>query len=465
MAAKNCFVWGTTMNRRDMLKTLPLLGAGMAAVSPQAATKPQIARPLCLDYVNGIRQGIKKIRDTQMDRLHEASAAIARTKKAGGTCFYQWETDHTIEGDMFPGRHGDTDLFVMGYTMGNPTVQPKAGDLLLVNVIRSPLEDPRAKGIFVIGGPNPWCADTGQYDQLTEANRKLKIREYSDIWIELHYTPYGALIPLPGEMVPLGPTPGAYGMVTCWAMVADAVRLLARDGIPVAVKGDEPSLGKNEEYVRLDRPLAERYFAASLRRIGRIGDELDTITCIAAEATDRILAGGKLYVYSRNREALSAEANQRRGGLALINATWAEDTKFEGTNRDFMIMGITQPEDPVDLAMLDRFRGAGMKIAAIGPATRDGRKPSVRTVPGEADHQLGRMCDTYGLFAVPGLERKISPVSGLLVNVMFWTVAVRIAEEILARTGNAPGVLSTGAVVGGAEQRARKLELVKTRGY
>ena len=105
------------------------------------------------------------------------------------------------------------------------------------------------------------------------------------------------------------------------------------------------------------------------------------------------------------------------------------------------------------------------QFAAIGPATRDGRKPSGRTVPGEADHQLGRMCDTYGLFAVPGLERKVSPVSGLLVNVMFWTVAVRIAEEILARTGNAPGVLSTGAVVGGAEQGARKLELVKTRGY
>jgi hypothetical protein len=418
-----------------------------------------------MEYVEGVRKGIETIRDTEMEHIHEASAAIARTKKAGGTCFYQWETDHTIEGDMFPDRTGDTDLFVMGYTMGKPAAEPKAGDLLLVNVIRAPLDDPRAKGIFVIGGPNPWCADTLQYDELTEANKKLKVREYSDIWINLPYTRYGSLIPLPGEEVPLGPTPGAYGMTTCWAMVADAVRLLARDGVRVAVRGDEPPLGGKAGYERLDRPLAERYFAESLRRIERIADELEPVRRIAAGAADRILAGGKLYVYSRYREALSAEANQRRGGLALINATWSGDAKFSGTDKDFLIMGITRPDDPADLAMLDRCRSAGMKIAAIGPATRDSKKPSGRTVPAEADWRLGRMCDTYGLFAVPGLERKVCPTSGLFVNVMFWTVAVQLAEEIIRRTGNSPAVLSTGAVVGGAEQRARANELVKKRGY
>jgi hypothetical protein len=128
-------------------------------------------------------------------------------------------------------------------------------------------------------------------------------------------------------------------------------------------------------------------------------------------------------------------------------------------------MGITRSDDPMDLAMLDRCRASEMMIAAIGPATRDGRKPSGRTVTGEADHHLGGMCNTYCLFAVPGLERKICPVSGLLVNVMFWTVAVQLAEEIIRRTGNSPAVLSTVAVVGGAEQRARKNEMVKKRGY
>lgn len=453
------------MKRRDALKTLSVLGAGLAAAPGTATAGDRKPRPLCIEYINGIRKGIETIRDTQMDRLQKASEAIARTRKTGGTCFYQWETDHTIEGDMFPGRHGDTDLFVMGYTMGNPAVQPKPGDLLLVNVIRAPLEDPRAKGIFVIGGPNPWCADTVQYDELTDANKKLKVKEYSDIWIDLPYTRYGSLIPLPEEEVPLGPTPGAYGMATCWAMVADALRLLARDGVRVAVRGDEPPLGEKAPYVRLDRPLAGQYFEEVLAKTSLIPDELGAIRRIASEAVDRILAGGKLYVYSHYREALSAEANQRRGGLALLNATWAEDKAFAGTDRDFIIMGITQPDDPVDLAMLDRCRAAGMRTAAIGPGVRDGREPSGRTLPREADHRLISWCETYGLFAIPGLERKVCPVSGLLLNVAFWTVAVSIAEEIMARTGQSPVVLSTGAVAGGADQRAWANELVKKRGY
>jgi hypothetical protein len=75
------------------------------------------------------------------------------------------------------------------------------------------------------------------------------------------------------------------------------------------------------------------------------------------------------------------------------------------------------------------------------------------------------MMDTYGLFALPGADRKICPTSGLLVNVLFWTTMVQLAEEIMRYTGNTPAVLSTGAVVGGAEQRKRAGGLVKTRGY
>ncbi len=453
------------MNRRTVLQSLPFLGAALAGFPGSAPAKRADSRPLCLEYVDGVTSGIERIRDTQTDNLARAAEAIARTRKSGGNCFYQWETDHTIEGDMFPDRHGDTDIFVMGYTMGTPAVAPKSGDLLLVNVIRAPLEDPRARGIFVIGGPNVWCADTDQGLPLTDANRRLVVKPYSDIWIELFYNPYAALVRLPGQEVPLGPTPGAYGMVTCWAMVADAARLLAREGVPVGVRGDEPILGKKAKYVRLDRPLGERYFAESLGQIGKIRGELGTVRAIAASAADCILSGGKLYVYSRYRESLSQEANGRRGGLALINATWAEDPNFRGTGKDFMIMGVTRPDDETDLRMLEKYRGLGMKIAAIGPATLDGRVPGGKTVPVEADFHLGKMCETYGLFAAPGLERKICPTSGLLVNVLFWTVAVQLAEEIIRRTGNSPAVLSTGAIVGGAEQRTKCAELVKTRGY
>ena len=128
-------------------------------------------------------------------------------------------------------------------------------------------------------------------------------------------------------------------------------------------------------------------------------------------------------------------------------------------------MGIYHPDDEVDLEMLERFRKTGMKIASIGPATRGGRIPDGKTVPKQADMHLGLMCDTYGLFAVTGVEKKVCPTSGLLVNQMFWAVAIQLAEEIINRTGNTPGVLSTGAMTGGGEQRRRRTAVARQRGY
>jgi hypothetical protein len=453
------------MNRRDILKIVPLAGAGIMSLPELVLSREKSSAPLCLEYLQRVVALFEKIRDYEMDNLLIASNAIARTYKKGRTCFCQWETGHSFDGDMFPHRHGDTDIFTMGYTMGSPGVTPREGDLLLVNVLRQPLDDPHKKGMFVIGASVPWCADTDQPELLTPANQKLRIKMYSDVWIEMYESTYGALLWLSGETAPIGPASGALGMITYWAMVADAVRLLASDGIAVKVKGDEPPLGGDAPFVNLSDQLGRRYFEESLLQIGQIEAELGTVRRIAKEAVDCILSGGKLYVYSRYREALSSEANAKRGGLALLNTTFADDKEFKGTNKDYMIMGIYQPDDEVDLEMLRKFRSAGMKIASIGPVTRNGIIPECTTVPGEADIHLGLMCDTYGLFAIGRNCRKVCPTSGLLVNLLFWTTAVQIADEIMERTGNTPSVLSTGALKGGAEQRKRKAEIIRLRGY
>ncbi len=453
------------MIRRDAVKFLSALPAVMPGLGAAAVSARPRKRPLCFEYISQVTGLMKKILETESGNMLEASHAIERTFRNGGTCFSQWETGHSFDGDMFPDRPAGTNIFTMGYTMGNPGIEPKPGDLLLINVLRKPLDDPREKGIFVIGGQTPWCGDTSQTELLTERNRALRIKPYSDIWINFHITTYGALLWLPGETAPLGPTSGALGMVTFWAMAADAARLLARDGIEVNVKGDEPALGDNVPRVSLSKQLGEDYFTEALKQIGSIEGEYGTIKSIAKAAVDCILSGGKLYVYSRHREALSAEANAKRGGLALINTTFAEDRNFNGAANDFMIMGIYSPDDEVDLEMLETYRRTGMKIASIGPATRGGRIPDGKTVPREADFHLGYMCDTYGLFAIPGIDKKVCPTSGLIINQMFWAVMVQIAEDIMVRTGNTPGVLSTGAIIGGGDQRRRRNEMVKVRGY
>lgn len=453
------------MKRRTLIKLMTLLSAGVSILPETAISEKQDSKPLSLDYLDRVVKMLERIRSSELDNMLEASYHIAQTYKRGGTCFCQWETGHTVDGDMFPGRPGDTTIFTMGFTMNPPSVKPKAGDLLLINVLRQPLEDPRQKGIFVIGGPTPWCGDTEHTELLTEANRNLKIKMYSDIWIETYITTLGAIMWLPGETAPLGPTSGALGIATYWAMMADTVRILARDSITVGLKGDEPALDDKALLVDINRPLAVEYFNESIRQISQIEAEYGTIKQIAAEVVNRILSGGKLYVYSRYREALSQEANGKRGGLALIKTTWAEDTDFKGTADDFMIIGIYKPDDEVDLRMLQLFKKAGMKAASIGPATRNGAYLSGPTVPIQTDFHLGNMCDTYGIFAIPGVMQKVCPTSGLLVNLMFWATIIQIADEIMRRTGNTPGVLSTGALIGGSEQRRNRTELARVRGY
>jgi uncharacterized phosphosugar-binding protein len=453
------------MNRRSVIKTFPFLGMSLVGFSRLSVSGEGKSESLCLEYLNHMTKLLEKIRDTQEENLLKASENIARTYKSGGKCFCQWETGHSFDGDMFPDRPGDTDLFIMGYTMGTPPVQPKKGDLLLINVLRKPMdEDIDKQGFFIIGGPNSWCGDIEHSEQLTEENQKLLVRKYSNIWIDTYINLYSSLIYLPGETVPIGPTSGALNMATYWAMTADAVRLLAAEGVSVKVKGDGPHLPQNTPRVNLKQPLASAYINEAIREIRLIKTEMDTLNRIAGEAADHILSGGKLYVYSRYREALSAEANAKRGGLALLNTTFADDPDFKGNEKDYMIMGVYRTDYSVDMRMLKKFRESGMKISSIGPSTINGKKPSGKTIADETDFHLGGF-DTGGFFAMPGLDKKVCPTSGIIITLTFWATMIQLAEEIIRRTGNTPGVLSSGAFKGGAEQRENRLEMVKKRGY
>src|SRR3989339_1993560 len=179
------------MKRREVLKLIPITGASaVLSGNIHADEDKRGEKPLGLRYIDGVTELFSQIRTNQTGNLLEASWRITETYKNGNTCFCQWETGHSFDGDIYPDRPGNTDIFTLGYTMVRTPEPPKKGDLFLVNVIRQPLEAPREKGIFVIGGPNPWCYDTDHPELLTEANRNLKVRMYSNIWIETYVNRY-----------------------------------------------------------------------------------------------------------------------------------------------------------------------------------------------------------------------------------------------------------------------------------
>ena len=475
------------MKRRDAIRIFPLSIAGMAGMTGMSRRAlgadndwdkrwPDTGEPLALQYSKRIRERLSWIRENQSEGLMEAAHAIADTVAAGGQCYQTaWDAGHT-EADSWPGRNGEPEIFSTAF---DPK-KVKKGDLLLGTGQIPEIEECRKKGLFVIGAPSPWSGDARYPELLRDDIRKLTIKPYSDIYIENLATTLGGIVSVPGMPAPIGPESGIVGKATIWMMLADACRLLAKKGVSRPVKGDEPKVKGSDVpdyknfsgWVKLTEPLMDDYFTEVINQLDMVFAEMGTIKKIAALGVDACMRGGKIYGYSRYN-SVAGEASTRRSGLSITDGVYGMNMEtpdkrknFQGTSKDFVIMGITKPDDEVDLAMLDLFRSRGMKVASIGPMTRAIQVPKGRTVPKESDIHVGRMCDTYGLFAVPGFDQRICPTSGVVLDHLFWVAMMETVQQYMERTGgDVPGVYYSAAVKGGMEHMFRMLENFTERRY
>ena len=466
------------MKRRETLRLIPLSFAGIAGMTQSVYAQERYNNrsgihphePLAIRYTKQVRDMLIRIRETQSENLLEASYVLAETIMNNGTCWCAWDMGHNTRFDMFPERSGVPEIITMGYVPD----KSKKGDCFLASIWGGSREDLVKKEILVIGGPAPWGGDAKGQEFLRKDVQELKMRPYSHIWIETNITTHGAIMRIPGSAAPFGPVSGIIGLVTFWMMNADACRILAREGKPVQVQGDEPELkGDNIPWIGLHDPIMDDYFEQVMLQIEMIGAELGDIQRIAGMAVDSIIDGGKVYCYSRYRNSLCVEGHHRRGGLALTRGLCEMDGKltpldggtFNGSSKDLVIMGVWEPDDEVDLKYLDVFRKHGVKIASIGPMTCDTKVPEGRTVPKETEVHVGRMCDTYGIYAVPGFKRKVCPTSGPLINQIWWATCMEIAEQLIRRTGNPPGIFFSGALKVGRTHNNHIMAKYRERGY
>jgi len=282
------------MKRRDSIRIIPLslagaFGlAGSALGQPGSAMRPGMPHPrrpdmagggmgLYRQYARKVRERLEWIRLHQAENMLEAAHVIARTVKAGGTCWSVWDTGHSSANDQFPGRNGEPEFMKNGFD----AAKAAKGDFLLANRYLGPYEVLVEKDIFVVGGPAPWGGDAAMRERLVENVRKSSLRPYSKIWIETNITTLDADVYLPGEPAPMGPFSGILGMVEYWMILADACRILSREGWTGTVKGDEPALGEKTAWTDLNGPLMDNYFDAVMDAIDMIGAEMGDIRTIA----------------------------------------------------------------------------------------------------------------------------------------------------------------------------------------
>ena len=467
------------MHRRNAVKLIPLSLAGIAGLA--AGARAESRAPLALQFTAKMRGIYERIKLNQSEEILEAAHRVADTVKSGGKVYASWDMGHRTTYDIFPDRPGDTDIFVKEL----PKTAEK-GDVIFTNAAPTEEEVNRLralhdKGVFIIAGPRSWGGDNIGGELITPDIRKVRLSPFADLWIELYETAYGAVVDVPGSPYPMGPSSGGVGTLTWWMVTADAARLLTESGKTFTVYGDEPALPPNAVTVRPGRPLGGLYYETALAQQKACENEMDRVSRIAEMAVHTVLRGGRVYNYSRYEPYTCAECYARRGGLGLTFGVYGSpdkltlfddpiqkgklDLRFKPTSKDTVIMGLVRPDDPDDLAALDLFRKAGTRVASIGPRTRGGAIPSGRTVPKETDIHVGDACDTYGIFALPGIPKKICPTSGFVTNQLLWMICCEIADQIIARTGNTPGIYLNGAMEGGMDRLEEVKRLLRERGY
>jgi len=459
------------MKRRETFRLIPVSLACFGSLAQKAGAwetgdhsgNSTEQLPLALVYPKNIVDMLTWVRETQSENILESAYAIARTVLKGRTCWINWDQGHSTSAEMFPGRDGLPGFLTLGY---DPK-KARNGDLLIANrtLPEGGYEDLAKKDIFVIGSSSPVSGDVRGFEFNFERIQKNRIRPFADIWIETNITSIGALIKIPGMPAPIGPVTGPLFITLMWMMVADACRILSIEGKSGKVYGDEPELsGDKVNWVNVADPLMDNFLEEVIREMELIGAELGDIRKVASMAVDTLLNGGTVYYYSRYDYTFMTEATGRRGGPVFADRI--SDGNIKGTPKDCVIMGIYKPDDEADLKNLDEFKKIGMRVASIGPITRNFEIPEGRTIHKETEVHVGRMMDTYGLFAVPGFEKKVCPTSGIIMFTIHWAISMEIIEQIRKRTnGNIPAVHFSGSLKWGSDYNKRMRTMVKDRGY
>ena len=156
------------MQRREMLKLLPLSMIGMAA-GVKAAVTP--SAPLGLRYLERVRDLLEHIRSSQSDELLEASHIIARTRQNGGTCWFEWDMGHSTGYDIWPDRPGHSDILTFGMPESAGT-----GDLILTDCYTDRIPLLHDSGTFLISGPRPWGGDCIGSELLKPEMQRMKLK-------------------------------------------------------------------------------------------------------------------------------------------------------------------------------------------------------------------------------------------------------------------------------------------------
>lgn len=419
-------------------------------------------------YLRGSYDVLHMFRVREMEKIGDACRIAAERKLAGGTIWSKIGTPHI----MYAGAC-DEDV------PGNPNIAPDyninhpkntrqgykldlgEGDFLIVAGPGS--QAMRQKGCYFLGVGYPMATNRYSppaFNDHAEITMESQVDKMIYTWgpkedgiVTPRLTPHLKILPTSPMTV-----------VAYWTIMAQIAHNLAYKD----VTGSYEAAGAYIDTLmaRLDT-FHNRY----------IGD----INAIGPQIAERVLSGGKLYVWS-SRWEFYYEAGGTAGSLMGIypihkdgfyTETGSYSSKIiapakfipeEVTDKDVVILAMAGDTPEVETDLAERVRKQNALLVGIYPFTREDGKSTARF--GElCDWRLDSLSgDKYGVLDIPGYDTKIIPTMAMMNNFAFWAVLGAYIQAMEER-GVAPYYWMSWHVPGGKAYTDSIHPLFMKRGY
>ena len=375
------------------------------------------------------QNAVKLLRDIREDAaiMAEVAAKAADAIRAGNKVYANITTGHMPTYELVNDREGNPAQFEF---TGADTCTPeqfaamRAGDVLLTNHVSEAVRGARDSGVYVVVFTTCYVnnRDTPSGKVVPNVHDWVPEDVASRV-IDSHIPWHQGLVHAP-EIPEMEICPGSANG-TCaihWMITAEVAHTLATDQPPTGIIGSQ-------------------YVDILLERLADVHtQDVDHINETAVVIAKRIIDGGYYYVRSRN-EGIQSEANGVAQGLMMCNA-FEPRPGNEGGDKDVFLIAAVSANDPQELAWADEARTNGNYLVGIGPSNNDGLRD-------RCDVYFDDHCDEVaGVISIPGESDKVCPATGILNNVIMYTLTAQFVDE-MCRRGAVPYFLMGGYRFGG----------------
>ena len=429
-------------NRREMLRSGAVLGAGIAAgavIKPAKARASVVENKVCkwekeytfghtILFMEEYHQGTTEILGRlsgELDHIGELSSRAANVIRNGGTVWTSMDVGHMPSHEIKESRSGNPAVIKNHKEFDNL----KKGDMVFTNHCDRKVQAARDRGVYVVAATCNYINNEFRPEGLTNPNEDdLMLKDVSNDILHSHIPYYQGLVHAPEiPEITICPSTTTGTGTLHWMLSAEITNKLADK------KAGE--MDKSAEYLRI-----------LTGRVERVREHMERIREVAVTMARRIRSCGTWFVKSIEHPGLASELNYVECGPMIVNlGNW--DAAKE---KNVMLINAISPANPEEIKLALEKQLEGAYVIGIGPDSVDGKKTWGRMID-VADAGFDNFSpESGGVITVKGRSDTICPTSGIVGNVIQQMICAQWTDEMVRR-GSVPYYFKGVCQIGGRD--------------